>query len=113
MIQLKTPEQIKIMQIAGRITGEALLVAKEMIKEGITKADRSVIEDHLYTKGQPQLDFVIRTSGEHRMSNFMLWQLAYAEFYFPTVCWPAFTKKHLHKALIEFQSRDRRFGAIK
>lgn len=85
----------------------------QMIEEGVTKVDRETIANHLYTKGQPPLDFVIRTSGEQRLSNFMLWQAAYAEFYFPKVYWPAFTKNHLHKALLEYQSRDRRFGAIK
>ena len=58
----------------------------EMIKDGVKQASRTTIENYLYTKGQPPLDFVIRTSGEHRLSNFMLWQLAYAELYFPTVC---------------------------
>jgi len=56
---------------------------------------------------------LIRTSGEYRLSNFMLWQVAYAELYFPSCHWPAFSKKHLKEALYEFQGRDRRFGAIK
>ena len=92
---------------------ELVYAYNQMIEEGVTKVDRETIANHLYTKGQPPLDFVIRTSGEQRLSNFMLWQAAYAEFYFPKVYWPAFTKNHLHKALLEYQSRDRRFGAIK
>ena len=92
---------------------ELVIAVNNIIAEGIEKVDRQIIADHLFTKGQPPVDFLIRTSGEHRLSNFMLWQLAYAEFYFPTVCWPGFTSKHLYKALMEFQSRDRRFGAIK
>ena len=59
------------------------------------------------------MDYIIRTSGEHRLSGFMLWQASYAEFYFPKVHWPDFTEKELDKALEEFQKRNRRFGAIK
>ena len=84
-----------------------------IISEGVSHVDRQVIEDHLYTKGQPPVDFCVRTSGEFRLSNFMLWQLAYAELYFPKVCWPGFTSKHLYASLLEYQSRDRRFGTIK
>ena len=84
-----------------------------IIAEKLDKVDRQTIEEHLYTKGQPPVDFCVRTSGENRLSNFMLWQLAYAELYFPKVYWPAFTSKHLYSALLEYQSRDRRFGAIK
>jgi len=61
----------------------------------------------------PPVDLLIRTSGEIRVSNFLLWQLAYAELYFPKVYWPAFSKKDLLEALQVYQSRDRRFGAIK
>ena len=92
---------------------ELLHAVKEIVKENPEEITKETIEKHLYTKGQPPMDFMIRTSGEQRLSNFMLWQTAYAEFYFPKVHWPAFNKKHLHKALLEYQSRDRRFGAIK
>ena len=92
---------------------ELVKAVNDIIDEGITKVDRCVIDNHLYTKGQPPVDFCVRTSGEHRLSNFMLWQLAYAELYFPKCHWPAFTSKQLVLALQEFQSRDRRFGAIK
>lgn len=104
-----------ILNMAVNYSGQDELVNayNQMIKEGVTEVTRETIADHLYTKGQPALDFVIRTSGEQRVSNFMLWQMAYAEFYFPQVCWPGFTKKHLHKALLEYQNRDRRFGEIK
>ena len=92
---------------------ELVMAVNNIVKEGITEINRDVIANHLYTAGQPQLDFLIRTSGEYRLSNFMLWQSAYAEFYFPEVHWPGFSKKHLKEALYVFQSRDRRFGAIK
>lgn len=92
---------------------ELVYAMNNIIAEGIEKVDREVISNHLYTKGQPPIDFCVRTSGEHRLSNFMLWQLAYAELYFPKVYWPAFTSKHLYLSLLEYQSRNRRFGAIK
>lgn len=84
-----------------------------IIKKGIKSVDRETIKSHLYTSGQPELDFVVRTSGEQRLSNFMLWQIAYAELYFPKTYWPSFNKKQLHEALIVFQSRNRRFGEVK
>lgn len=92
---------------------ELVIAVNNIIHEGIKKVDRAVIADHLFTAGQPPVDLMIRTSGELRLSNFMLWQLAYAEFYFPKCHWPAFDSSELYKALFEFQSRDRRFGAIK
>jgi len=92
---------------------ELVMAVNKIIAEGVEVVDREVIANHLYTAGQPQVDLLIRTSGEQRISNFMLWQLAYAEMYFPKCHWPAFNKKHLYKALLEYQSRDRRFGAIK
>ncbi len=91
---------------------ELVHAINEIIDNKIEKVDREIIAEHLYTKGQPPVDFCVRTSGEYRLSNFMLWQLAYAELYFPKVCWPGFTSKHLYTSLLEYQSRDRRFGAI-
>lgn len=72
--------------------------------------DDSLISDNLYTAGIPDPELMIRTSGEIRLSNFLLWQLAYAEFYFTEVLWPDFRKEHLHKAIETFQSRERRYG---
>ena len=74
------------------------------------KIDQSIINEHLYTHNLPDVDLLIRTSGEKRISNFLLWQIAYAELYFSKVLWPDFTKKHLHKALTSYQKRERRFG---
>ena len=74
------------------------------------KIDQSIINEHLYTQNLPDVDLLIRTSGEKRISNFLLWQIAYAELYFSKVLWPDFTKKHLHKALTSYQKRERRFG---
>jgi undecaprenyl diphosphate synthase len=72
--------------------------------------DESIINQHLYTQNLPDVDLVIRTSGEHRISNFLLWQIAYAEFYFTDVLWPDFTENNLYEAIISYQKRERRFG---
>ncbi|WP_418509252.1 isoprenyl transferase [Corallibacter sp.] len=74
------------------------------------KIDESVINKHLYTQNLPDVDLLIRTSGEQRISNFLLWQIAYAELYFTNVLWPDFTKDHLYEAIIDYQKRERRFG---
>ncbi|SFZ90835.1 undecaprenyl diphosphate synthase [Flaviramulus basaltis] len=72
--------------------------------------EESIINEHLYTRNLPDVDLLIRTSGEQRISNFLLWQIAYAELYFTSVLWPDFTKQHLYEAIIEYQKRERRFG---
>ena len=72
--------------------------------------DESLINNHLYTHDMPDVDLLIRTSGEQRVSNFLLWQIAYAEFYFTPVLWPDFKKEHLHDAIHNYQKRERRFG---
>lgn len=74
---------------------------------------KEVFENHLYTKGLPPVDLLIRTSNEQRISNFLLWQISYAELYFTKTHWPAFTKHTLEKAFIEYTKRDRRFGGVK
>ena len=72
--------------------------------------DDSIINDHLYTKNLPNVDLLIRTSGEQRISNFMLWQIAYAELYFTETYWPDFSQEDFTDAIIEYQKRERRFG---
>ena len=72
--------------------------------------DDSVINEHLYTSDLPDVDLLIRTSGEKRISNFLLWQIAYAELYFTDIYWPDFTEEDLEKAIVEYQNRERRFG---
>ena len=76
----------------------------------VDDVDEQAVSDRLYTAGQPDVDLMIRTSGEMRLSNFLLWQCAYAEFLFPTVLWPDFTVAHYDEALQAFGGRDRRFG---
>lgn len=72
--------------------------------------DDDVINNHLYTRNLPDVDLLIRTSGELRISNFLLWQIAYSELYFTDTLWPDFTKEELHKAILNYQNRERRFG---
>ena len=84
-------------------------VAGELDPGALTEAD---LERHLFSAGVPDPDLVIRPSGEIRVSNFLLWQAAYAEFYFTDVLWPDFSKEELHRALAAYQSRSRRFGGV-
>ena len=74
--------------------------------------DETVFETYLDTRGIPDPDLLIRTSGEQRLSNYLLWQLAYSEFYFTDVLWPDFTKEDLIKAIEYYNGRDRRFGGV-
>jgi undecaprenyl diphosphate synthase len=76
----------------------------------IDAIDDSIINEHLYTQNLPEVDLLIRTSGEHRISNFLLWQIAYAELYFTDVLWPDFKEQDLYEAIISYQKRERRFG---
>jgi len=76
----------------------------------IDKIDESIINEHLYTRDLPEVDLLIRTSGEHRISNFLLWQIAYSELYFTEVLWPDFKEDDLYDAIISYQKRERRFG---
>lgn len=82
---------------------------KEICENDITE---KLISDNLYTMGQPYPDLIIRPSGEYRLSNFLIWQSAYAEFWFSDVLWPDFKPKHLDKAIEEYSLRNRRFGGI-
>lgn len=82
-------------------------------KINLDEIDENTISNHLSTKSIPDPDLIIRTSGEERLSNFLLWEVAYAEFYFTNVHWPDFDEKELQKAIFTYQNRDRRFGGIK
>jgi undecaprenyl diphosphate synthase len=83
--------------------------SKELDSDDITQ---KIISDHLYTKDLPDPDLIIRTSGEYRLSNFLLWQAAYSEFYISHTLWPDFSKKEFINILNDFQKRDRRFGKV-
>ena len=93
---------------AARSIGEA-------VREGKldpATIDEHTVEDHLATRGMPDPELLIRTSGEQRISNFLLWQIAYAELWFTPVLWPDFRREHLFQAVLDFQNRERRFGLI-
>lgn len=87
-------------------------IAQKVESGQLTANDISeqIIENELCTSGFPNPELLIRTSGEHRISNFLLWQIAYAELYFTPVLWPDFSKKDLYQAIVDYQSRERRFG---
>ena len=83
------------------------------VKDGrlaLDDIDDECFSNHLATKGIPDPDLLIRTSGELRISNFLMWQLSYSELYFTDVCWPEFKKEHLYEAIYDYQNRERRFG---
>jgi undecaprenyl diphosphate synthase len=85
------------------------LAAEGRSAEGMTEED---ISRHLYTRGLPELDLLVRTSGELRISNFLLWQAAYSEIYVTETLWPDFRRAHLLEAVVDYQRRDRRFGGL-
>ncbi len=91
----------------------AVRIISNKVKNNIISIDTiddSIINEHLYTQNLPDVDLLIRTSGEHRISNFLLWQIAYAELFFSEVMWPDFREEHLYEALMSYQKRERRFG---
>ncbi|MDQ6472662.1 isoprenyl transferase [Flavobacterium sp. LHD-80] len=91
----------------------AVRIISDKVKNNIISLDTiddSIINEHLYTQNLPDVDLLIRTSGEHRISNFLLWQIAYAELYFTNVLWPDFKDQDLYEAIISYQKRERRFG---
>ncbi|WP_427159499.1 isoprenyl transferase [Aliinostoc sp. HNIBRCY26] len=88
----------------------------ELVEQGKLNAadiNENLVEQHLYTANTPAPDLLIRTSGEMRLSNFLLWQMAYTEMYFTDIFWPDFNREALYKALLSYQQRDRRFGKVK
>jgi undecaprenyl diphosphate synthase len=90
----------------------ALLEKVHATKVATLHVDEQAISDHLYTAGLPDPDLLIRTSGEMRVSNFLLWQIAYAEIYVTETLWPDFSRARLFEALIEYQKRERRYGGL-
>lgn len=93
---------------------EIVHAVRKIVSEGINPQDitEQTITDRLYTAGQPDPDFIIRPSGEYRLSNYLIWQAAYAEYWFSNVLWPDFSSKDLDRAIEEFSRRNRRFGGI-
>jgi undecaprenyl diphosphate synthase len=105
-----------ILSIAFNYGGrdEIVCAIRRIVEEGYKSEDvnEALINQHLFTAGIPDPDMIIRTSGEMRISNFLIWQAAYAEWYVTPTFWPDFNKEELHKALIAFGERDRRFGKL-
>ena len=91
---------------------EIVNAVKKAVASG-KEIDEQLISDCMYTSGMPDPDLIIRPSGEKRLSNFLLWQSAYSEFYYTDTLWPVFTEKELIEALCDFQGRNRRFGGVK
>lgn len=104
-----------IFNVALNYGGRAEIVraANKLIQSRKETVSEEDFEKELYTASLPPLDFVIRTGGEQRISNFMLWQIAYSEFYFPKYFWPSFNERKLKKCCKIFAKRDRRFGNVK
>ena len=93
---------------------EILDAVRRIVTEGIPpqNIDEKLFANYLYSAGLPNVDLLIRTGDELRLSNFLLWQTAYSEYYFTPVLWPDFNKKDIEKALLAYNQRDRRFGAL-
>ncbi|MDR5586897.1 MULTISPECIES: isoprenyl transferase [Clostridium] len=91
------------------------LIIDDLEDDKIKKEDISedLISNYIYTKGMPDPDLIIRPSGEQRISNFLLWQCAYSEFWYSDIAWPDFKEEDLQKAILDYQNRDRRFGGVK
>ena len=93
---------------------EIVHAVKRVVTEGIKAEDitEETISNHLYTANQPDPDFIIRPSGEYRLSNYLIWQSAYAEYWFSNILWPDFSTKDLDRAIDDYNKRNRRFGGI-
>ena len=94
--------------------GEIVDAVREIVRKGIApeEIDEDCVSNHLYTTGMPEPDLLIRTAGEYRLSNYLLWQLSYAEFWITETLWPDFDADHLKQALDDFAKRRRRFGGL-
>jgi undecaprenyl diphosphate synthase len=108
----KGTKMVVALNYSGRL--ELVDAFNQLLKEGVPyPISEDNIEKSLYTVGLPEPDLMIRTSGEMRVSNFLLWQIAYAEIYVTEVLWPDFREMHLLKAILEFQQRERRYGGLR
>jgi undecaprenyl diphosphate synthase len=115
-IELTKNNDRLVLNVAFNYGGRAEIVdaVQRIVADGVshTDIDESLVSSYLYTAGQPDPDLIIRTSGEMRLSNFLVWQAAYAEFYTSPTLWPEFDKDELYEALKDFNQRERRFGLV-
>ncbi len=115
-IELTRENERLILNVAFDYGGRSEIVdaIRRIIEDGVTpdQIDEQLVSRYLYTAGLPDPDLIIRTSGELRVSNFLIWQGAYAEYYTTPVCWPDFDKDEYYKALVAFSQRERRFGLV-
>ena len=117
--QTKNNTGLKLIFALNYGSKDEIVTAVKRIAQGaanneykVEEIDEQLISDNLFTKDTPDPDLLIRTSGEQRISNFLLWQISYSEFIFTKVAWPDFVEEEFYKALLEYQSRDRRFGGL-
>jgi undecaprenyl diphosphate synthase len=115
-IELTKNNNRLVLNVAFNYGGRAEIVdaIRNIMADGVSpqEVDEGLVSGYMYTAGQPDPDLIIRTSGEMRLSNFLVWQAAYAEFYASPALWPDFGKDELYKALQEFNQRERRFGLV-
>ncbi len=113
-LETLTKDKKRIVNLAINYGGrdEIVYAFNNLIAEGKDKVDEDDISNAIYTKDSPSLDMIVRTGGDIRISNFLLWQAAYAELYFTDTLWPDFSKKDVDKAINEFNNRNRRFGGV-
>ena len=115
-IELTKHNNRLILTLAFNYGGRQELVAavRSLMASGVAPEEitEELLGCHLYTRGHPDPDLIVRTSGEVRMSNFLIWQAAYAELYFSPVLWPDFGPDHLHEAVLDYSRRERRFGHV-
>lgn len=116
-IELTKGNERLILNIAFNYGGRTEIVdaVRRMIEDGVDPAslDEGLFSRYLYTAGLPDPDLIVRTAGEMRFSNFLIWQGAYAEYYYTPTCWPDFDKEELYRALLAYSKRERRFGKLR
>lgn len=115
-VELTKNNREMTLTIAFNYGGRAEIIdaVKQMLEDGVAieRITERKLERYLYEPTMPDVDLLIRTSGEHRLSNFLLWQMAYSELLFTDTLWPDFRRKDLYEAVLEYQARDRRFGGL-
>jgi undecaprenyl diphosphate synthase len=116
-VELTKKNDRLVLNVAFNYGGRAEIIhaVQRMLEDGVdpAAADERLFGDYLYTAGLPDPDLIVRTGGEMRLSNFLIWQAAYAEYYSTPTYWPDFDKEELYKALREYSQRNRRFGKVK